>query len=488
MFYFYFRMMETYTRVPDILDLNFDNDAHFPAFPDIDLRDEDFNSLQELDIEHSFFHQVEQLKPEQPAAESATINTTTAIIPTDMLYQSDMDDSCCSTEDCLSNAEYLSMTCSRGEKRPFTADTDDLSDLDNSDKLRRDCMWSSGPGGLHKFYRPEETASPAVAMAVTQTVPFLLSDDLGLTPPTSYIHQYIEQFQEVLTNSTDDVCSVSSGEDSDWSSIANESDMDQCLEVPSPPPSTTTITSTPAFSSLYPNNSQESRNLSSGDHSYYTSMNESNFPTPPESSDDEDEATKEKLGSKTAAGAAIFTGGLVNNALRLARNQNKLNTDSLRQEIQRLAKQRRPQPKFTIKVQMKAKAKYATTLKHLKGIKRSATLTSSSPSTSGLKLSLLSPSLNLEKPREAKELHNYMERQRRNELRNAYEFLKKYVPSVANTDRASKQMILDKAIEHCHTVTTKEEAMSKQRQALYEKKIALQKRIMQLQRQNSLQQ
>ena len=483
-------MMETYTRVPDILDLNFDNDAHFPAFPDIDLRDEDLSSLQELDIEHSFFHQVEQLKPELPAADTAAINPNSAIVPTDILHQCDMDescDSCTSLEDCLSNAEYLAMTCSRGEKRPFTADTDDLSELDNSDKLRRDCMWSSGPGGLHKFYRPEETASPAVAMAVT-AVPFLLTDDLGLTPPTSYIHQYIEQFQEVLTNSSDDVCSVSSGEDSDWSSIANESDMDQCLEVPSTPPATT-ITSPPAFTSLCPINDQESRNLSSGDHSYYTSMNETNFPTPPESSDDEDEATKEKLCSKTATGAAIFTGGLVNNALRLARNQNKLNTDSLRQEIQRLAQQRRSQPKFTIKVQMKAKAKYANTLKHLKGIKRSASLiSSSSTSSSSSKLSMLSPSINLEKPREAKELHNYMERQRRNELRNAYEFLKKHVPSVAKSDRASKQMILDKAIEYCHTVTTKEEAMNKQRQALYEKKISLQKRIMQLQRQNSLQQ
>ena len=79
-----------------------------------------------------------------------------------------------------------------------------------------------------------------------------------------------------------------------------------------------------------------------------------------------------------------------------------------------------------------------------------------------------------------------MERQRRNELRNAYEFLKKHVPSVAKSDRASKQMILDKAIEFCQTVKYKEENLNKERQAIHEKKIALQKRIMQLQRQNSL--
>lgn len=446
-----------FDRVPDILDIHFNAEDTFPeAFPDIHLRDEDFNALHELDIEHSFFHQVDQMKPDP--------DQYSQIAPEhDLLSAGELDD--------LTSAD-----CMRGEKRPFCADVD-LTDLDNSDKLRRDCMWSSGPNA-NKFYRPDQSAALPVAS------PLLLNDDLGLcTPPTSYIHQYIEQFQEVLTNASDDVCSVSSGDDSDWSSIANESDVDQSMEVPSTPPATTTYES---FSTTLLLASQESRNLSSGDHSYYTNMNESSILTPPESSDDDDDSmTDDSIKEEETLKAISTITNTASNSLRVvsrSSNQTKLNTESLRQEIQRIAEQRRAHPKFTIKIQMKAKSRQLKAMKHLKGLRRFANATSSSTST----MLLLNPEENVEKPKDARDMHNHMERQRRNELRNAFDYLKNYVPCVAKSDRASKQMILDKAIEFCQTVKYKEENLNKERQALHEKKIALQKRIMQLQRQNSL--
>merc|ERR1719319_1565548 len=211
------------------------------------------------------------------------------------------------------NDILMDAECSiRGEKRAFCAEAD-LSDLDNSDKLRRDCMWSSGPNA-NKFYRP---ADQSAAQAVN-TSPLLLSDDFtSCTPPTSYIHQYIEQFQEVLTNASDDqdVCSVSSGDcdsSDDWSSIANESDVDQSLEVPSTPPPATTNQASPFATTtlLFP--AQESRNLSSaGDHSYYTNMNGTNILMPPESSDDESNDSIEDI-EMTKAIASITNTSTIN--------------------------------------------------------------------------------------------------------------------------------------------------------------------------------
>merc|ERR1712203_138692 len=58
--------------------------------------------------------------------------------------------------------------------------------------------------------------------------------------------------------------------------------------------------------------------------------------------------------------------------------------------------------------------------------------------------------------REARDVHNQMERQRRQDLKNAYDSLKDFVPTIANSDRASKQMVLDKAIDYCKTLKNKE--------------------------------
>merc|ERR1719193_2293068 len=81
--------------------------------------------------------------------------------------------------------------------------------------------------------------------------------------------------------------------------------------------------------------------------------------------------------------------------------------------------------------------------------------------------------------REARNVHNQMERQRRTDLKNAFDQLKDYVPTIANSDRASKQMVLDKAIEHCKSlkmkeITAREEKKNiVQRNELLKKKLAL---------------
>merc|ERR1719430_2818114 len=57
---------------------------------------------------------------------------------------------------------------------------------------------------------------------------------------------------------------------------------------------------------------------------------------------------------------------------------------------------------------------------------------------------------------EAREVHNQMERQRRNELKLSYDKLKTVLPEIAESDKASKQQILDKAVETCKVIKSTE--------------------------------
>ena len=74
-----------------------------------------------------------------------------------------------------------------------------------------------------------------------------------------------------------------------------------------------------------------------------------------------------------------------------------------------------------------------------------------------------------------------MERQRRSDLNQAYAILKNFVPSIANSDRASKQMVLDKAIEHCKALKRREVAARDQRRLLTSRNETLRKKLALLQ-------
>merc|ERR1712012_1349714 len=85
--------------------------------------------------------------------------------------------------------------------------------------------------------------------------------------------------------------------------------------------------------------------------------------------------------------------------------------------------------------------------------------------------------------REARDVHNQMERQRRNDLKNAFDSLKDFVPTIANSDRASKQMVLDKAIDYCKNLKSKEWTTRKARETLAQKNESLRKRLAEIESQ-----
>jgi len=60
-----------------------------------------------------------------------------------------------------------------------------------------------------------------------------------------------------------------------------------------------------------------------------------------------------------------------------------------------------------------------------------------------------------DKNQEVRDLHNTMERQRRVELKDALEEVKLSVPSIAQSERASKLTILTKATDYCNNLSSR---------------------------------
>jgi len=82
---------------------------------------------------------------------------------------------------------------------------------------------------------------------------------------------------------------------------------------------------------------------------------------------------------------------------------------------------------------------------------------------------------------EAREVHNQMERQRRNELKVAFDELKVHLPEIATSDKASKQQILDKAVETCITVRSTESSLKTRVTTLNKTNSQLKERLRKLQ-------
>ena len=78
---------------------------------------------------------------------------------------------------------------------------------------------------------------------------------------------------------------------------------------------------------------------------------------------------------------------------------------------------------------------------------------------------------------EAREIHNQMERQRRNELKLSFDKLKTVLPELATSDKASKQQILDKAVETVKMIKSTEASLSNRRNNLNKSNAALQEKL-----------
>merc|ERR1712142_1382938 len=78
---------------------------------------------------------------------------------------------------------------------------------------------------------------------------------------------------------------------------------------------------------------------------------------------------------------------------------------------------------------------------------------------------------------EAREVHNQMERQRRNELKLSYDKLKTVLPEIAESDKASKQQILDKAVETCKVIKSTEQSLQNRKNSLTKSNALLKEKL-----------
>jgi len=78
---------------------------------------------------------------------------------------------------------------------------------------------------------------------------------------------------------------------------------------------------------------------------------------------------------------------------------------------------------------------------------------------------------------EAREVHNQMERQRRNELKISFDNLKTVLPEIADSDKASKQQILDKAVETCKVIKSTELSLQNRKNSLTKSNALLKEKL-----------
>merc|ERR1719244_1991565 len=78
---------------------------------------------------------------------------------------------------------------------------------------------------------------------------------------------------------------------------------------------------------------------------------------------------------------------------------------------------------------------------------------------------------------EAREVHNQMERQRRNELKVAFDDLKICLPEISSSDKASKQQILDKAVETCKIIKSTESSLAQRKLLLSKNNTLLKEKL-----------
>lgn len=83
---------------------------------------------------------------------------------------------------------------------------------------------------------------------------------------------------------------------------------------------------------------------------------------------------------------------------------------------------------------------------------------------------------------EKRTIHNCMERQRRIDLRNAFEELRKLVPFTAGNEKAPKVVILNFGAEYCNTLTLEEAELTSKKAELRRQQEMLRAKVSQLRR------
>jgi hypothetical protein len=210
--------------------------------------------------------------------------------------------------------------------------------------------------------------------------------------------------------------------------------------------------------------------------------------TPPESSDDDDE----DMSSIVPFPAHLMHHRHSGSSRQSHQHHNNNNTAvSGGTSLLKKAKAGSGLAKFSFRVKLKADSSRSVLKHHLRagrsplkvaaiGFRSSSSAPTNSCSSQAGVRRRKEASLKL-KHEEAREVHNQMERQRRNELRLAFDELKASLVDIAAADKVSKQMILDKAVERCQGLRSREAALRQRRDRLRRSNGQLRDRLRELQ-------
>merc|ERR1719400_467285 len=367
-----------------------------------------------------------------------------------------------SSDDSLSNEEVMDSVNSENERLQH------FEDLDIKEAVRYDCMWTSyNEFNAQKSARNSNNSSPTASLNLSSS------------------------FYDSLLGSID------TPENSDCSSIKSEMETDTDSEE-SEKRKAKTETTEEEKKEVLQSTMSPAHIITSLDHCYNISSthldNERFLPrsssgplTPPVSSDDED------CSNNSSNTNFAFSSSINYNKNQQARNEkglkqtgsrrmittsNKAHTQSLLKRSSTNRQRTLSEAKFSINLKVnrqivKQTDKSRSLLKQkVKIVRTPFTNTKTSSTESQLKKKLFEQhrtsqsamrkrkerSLKMQEG-EAREVHNQMERQRRNELKVAFDDLKVHLPEIATSDKASKQQILDKAVETCLNIRSTESSL-----------------------------
>merc|ERR1719266_2547800 len=351
-------------------------------------------------------------------------------------------------------------------------------DIDMKEPIKQDCMWSSF----------QDASSPIRRSPLHINKRRRSGGAAGLTPPSSYINDHLRTFDTPLPS---------------------DEESSEEVDVVSPPANVCSrVLATDSMSEDHCYTSS-SGNLQLAPWSENTSA--SAPLTPPESSEDEDASVhipkSPPDGSRKKALSEIENdrfNKVVKNTL-LKKSLSKKTSRSITMSEAKTGKTKfrflltTPRNKNSLlgpkRLVSSSEQRPGSTAYQLKSIKENKQMlkrlpkASSPPSvTSSRRKSRFEEVPVINKggrvdQREARDVHNQMERQRRQDLKNAYDSLKDFVPTIANSDRASKQMVLDKAIDYCKTLKNKEGSTREARNRLVQKNESLRKRLAEIESQ-----
>lgn len=339
-----------------------------------------------------------------------------------------------------------------------------LKDLEIQEAVRYDCMWSS-----YNSFSQDKSVS------VKSRNPS--SSSLSLS--NSFYDSLLNSFEtpsctDSDTNGvSDSKVSDMDTDESDSDNISSEKENTYCKEKNIN--ANNDISSVKLFASM-----DHCYNISSTHLDNDKFISSSGPLTPPMSSDDEDCQSDAKPTSQTTNKHQTFIRTKSSN-----RSQSLLKKSVTKQN----------EAKFSIKVNLKADNKSRSLLKQriqkvkiikapfkaegLKQIKNKTPDSQRMKSSQSAMRKRKERSLKMQEG-EARQIHNQMERQRRNELKLSFDKLKTVLPELAASDKASKQQILDKAVDTVKMIKSTEVSLMNRRNSLNKSNALLKEKLRKL--------